>query len=392
MAGAQSTFNPGSASVPGTNATTPNATNATNPRIDRLNAELEAALLRELSQTWHDLNAMYFKDALRPPEIRLSDAGSRLGQFDPRLRTIEIGRSVVLDHSWGVVIEVLKHEMAHQYVNECIGCTDDSSHGPHFQNVCARLGIDPRASGLPSASSCDAATDGRDMRVLQRVVGLLALAQSANIHEAQVAAATAQKLMLKYNIELATGDARRAYAFRQLGTPKGRISESERLLSTILGEHFFVEVIWVPVYRPLEKKRGQVLEICGTPENLEMASYVHGFLTAAAEHLWRQHKRDMGIRSNRERQTYLAGVMEGFREKLVREGEHHREQGLVWVGDPDLHGYYRKRHPRIRHIRSVGERRTAARGHGRAAGRNLVLHRGVTSGSTGGASPKLLGR
>ena len=36
------------------------------------------------------------------------------------------------------------------------------------------------------------------------------------------------------------------------------------LLGAILGKHFFVEVIWVPVYRPLEQKRGSVLEVCGT--------------------------------------------------------------------------------------------------------------------------------
>ena len=108
---------------------------------------------------------------------------------------------------------------------------------------------------------------------------LLALAESSNVHEAQAATSLAQKLMLKYNLDSAALGTRHGYGFRHLGVPSGRIIESERLLSVLLGEHFFVEVIWVPVYRPFEKKRGQVLEICGTPPNLEMASYVHAFLT-----------------------------------------------------------------------------------------------------------------
>ncbi len=361
--------------------------------LEQLRAELEAAVLRELRQTWHALNAAHFKGSLGVPEVRLSDAATRLGQFDPRLRTIEIGRALVFGQPWGTVVEVLKHEMAHQYVHEVLGYSGDSSHGPAFQDVCARLGIDGRAAGLPTKSNENGAGQGdRNERLLERIAGLLSLAQSSNVHEAQVAAATAQKLMLKYNLELAAHPTRRAYAFRHLGKPTGRVSEADRILSTILGEHYFVEVIWVPVYRPLEKARGQVLEICGTPSNLEMAEYVHGFLTAAADALWRAHKREMGTRSNRERRTYLAGVMEGFRDKLASEAKVHREQGLVWVGDADLEEYYRRRHPHIRHVRTMGERRTAARGHGREAGRALVLHRGIAAAATSEQGPKLLGR
>ncbi len=107
----------------------------------------------------------------------------------------------------------------------------------------------------------------------------------------------------------------RAYSFRHLGAPTGRVSEAERILATILGEHFFVECIWVPVYRPREGKRGSVLEVCGTPSNLEMAEYVHAFLSHTAERLWRSTRASRASR-NRDRRTYLAGVMTGFREKL----------------------------------------------------------------------------
>jgi hypothetical protein len=132
-----------------------------------------------------------------------------------------------------------------------------------------------------------------------------------------------------------------------------------------------------------------VLEICGTPANLEMAAYVHAFLTQAAERLWREHKRAENITGNRDRRTYLAGVMEGFRDKLASETKKHREQGLVWVGDADLEDYYRKRHPHIRHSRTAGHMRTDAHVAGRSAGRRLVLHRGIDSSSTR-SSPALL--
>jgi hypothetical protein len=354
----------------------------------KLSAELEAALLRELQASYQDLNAGYFRRKLRLPNFRLSDNLRRLGQWDPARRSIEVSRPLLMQEPWGVVLEVLKHEMAHQYVHEVLGRSTEPAHGPAFRELCERLGIDGRASGLPKGG--DGAPERRGhLKILERISQLLALAKSTNVHEAEAAMSLAQKLMLKYNIDEAALGSKRGYSFRHLGTPSGRISESGRLLSIILGEHFFVEVIWVPVYRPLEGKRGQVLEICGTLENLEMAAYVHAFLTDAAERLWLEHQRSSGIRGNRERRTYLAGVMEGFRDKLQAEARKEREQGLVWVGDADLSAYYRKRHPHIRHTRAMGNERTAAHGAGRSAGRRLVLHRGISSGPAHG-SPALL--
>jgi hypothetical protein len=351
----------------------------------RLTVELEVALLRELRTSYDELNHSYFKRALRPPEIAISDSTRRLGQWDLARRRIELSRSLFVKESWGTVLEVLKHEMAHQYVHEIVGRIDEPSHGPAFREVCERLGIDARAAGVPDAPA-DEARDGREqhVKVLERIAQLLALAQSTNVHEAHNATSLAQKLMLKYNVESAALGARGGYEFRHLGAPSGRITESERLLSIILGQHFFVEVIWVPVYRPLEKKRGHVLEICGTRPNLEMASYVHAFLSRAAENLWSEHKRVNGIKGNRDRRTYLSGVMDGFRDKLQAETKQHREQGLVWVGDADLSKYFRKRHPHIRHTRAAGPARNAAHGAGRSAGRRLVLHRGMGDGPSAG--------
>ena len=363
----------------------PHSTPPTEARA-RLAAELEAALVRELRTAYNDVNAIFFKRMLRPAAIELSDVASRLGRWVSDLRTIEIARSLVVEKPWGVVIEVLKHEMAHQYVYEALGITDETAHGPAFRDVCARLGIDAGASGVPAAGerSIDEA------RVLERIARLLALAESANVNEAQSAMNAAQRLMLKYNLESAATKAPRDYGFRHLGKATGRVTESERLLGAILGKHFFVEVIWVPVYRPLEGKRGSMLEVCGTAANLEMAAYVHAFLTHSADHLWGEHQRAKRIRSNKDRRTFLAGVMAGFLEKLDQQRVAHKQEGLIWMKDADLDGFYRKRHPHIHHVRMTGNQRTEAHAHGREAGRNLVLHRPVTGGPSG--SVKLLSR
>ncbi|WP_437591148.1 SprT-like domain-containing protein [Sorangium sp. So ce1000] len=360
----------------------------------RLSAELEAALVRELMAAYQSLNYTHFRRKLRPASIELSDAASRLGRWISEARAIEISRPLVLAQPWGIVIEVLKHEMAHQYVHEVLGVRDEAAHGPAFREVCERLGIDAMASGMPAtgrspadpggAAGGDGATPEAsvDARILDRIARLLALADSPNENEAQAAMSAAQRLMLKYNLDVAKARAARQYGFRHLGAPSGRVGETERIVGGILGKHFFVEAIWVPVYVPLEGKRGSVLEIVGTPANLEMAAYVHAFLHHTAEQLWSEHKRTHGVRGNKDRRTYQAGVMLGFLEKLNAERKVSAEQGLVWVRDADLDGYYRTRHPHVQHLRHAGNQRTAAHAHGREAGRRIVLHRPM-QGATG---------
>jgi hypothetical protein len=360
--------------------------------LPELTAQLEAALLRELTATYKHLNWTYFRDRLCLPLLELSRAESRLGQWARGTRTLELGRAFVLRASWGSVVEVLKHEMAHQFVDEVLGVVDEAPHGPAFRSVCKTLGIDHRSRGVPRASDGSpaesaggaSATDDAEARLAARIAKLLALAESPNQHEAEAAAAAAQRLMLKHNLERTSRAAPSDYSFRHLGRPTGRVTEAERILARILSKHFFVEVIWVPVYRPLEGKRASVLEACGTESNLRIAEYVHDFLMHTADALWASHKAAQALRSNRDRRTFLAGVMAGFAEKLDGERRESAASGLVWKGDGDLHAYYRSRHPRVRMVRSAGQRRNEHFAHGKAAGKGIVLRKGVEGGPSSG--------
>ena len=103
--------------------------------------------------------------------------------------------------------------------------------------------------------------------------------------------AAAQRLMLRHNLD-AVGRIRRRVPLATSARRRDASSEHERLVAMILGKHFFVEAIWVPVYRPREGKRGSLLEICGTPSNLAIAEYAHGFLHGTAERLWSDHKQE----------------------------------------------------------------------------------------------------
>ena len=340
-----------------------------------LTAELEAMLLRRLHFEWEQINWALFGDAMRAPLLLLSDRAGQLGAWNPVERSIALQRAMVLTRPWPETLETLKHEAAHQFVHEVLK-VDEAPHGPVFRRVCRERGIDHRATG---AGTPDPDADPVQARVVARVQKLLALAESGNRHEAELAASTAQRIMLKHNLEVvrASPDAADDCDHLWLGQPTGRVQLHERTLGALLVEHFFVEAIWIPVYRPHDGKRGTVLEICGRPENLAMAEYVHAFVLRTIERLWKEHKRAMGIRSNRPRRSFLAGAVAGFSDKLAAGKRKTDREGLIWVGDASVGEYFGRRHPRTRSTgrSTTGDRRAYAEGH--SAGRQIVLSRPV---------------
>jgi hypothetical protein len=341
----------------------------------RLSVALEAAALRAIRTTYADLNATFFKERLKRPTLELSDTTVRLGRWVREGRRIELSRTLLAKYGWGALVEVLKHEMAHQFTDEVLGAVDESAHGPTFRKTCEERGFDGRAAGIPESGPA-----AGHAPVLDRIAKLLALAESANEHEAQAAMNAAQRLMLKYNLEELTHGKSAGCSYRHLGRATGRVSEAERVLANILAAHFFVDAIWVPVWRPEDGKRGSVLEICGRLENLELAEYVYSFLLNTASRLWMEHKKAHGIRGNADRRAYVAGVAAGFRAQLEEQARSNAKEGLVWVGDAAVGEYFHKRHPRVRWTRHVSSRGTSAHERGVEAGRRIVLHRGVKAG------------
>lgn len=349
-----------------------------------LHGEFASAALRALQASYRDLNHSLFGGALRPPVLKLSDSSKvRLGTWDPERRSIEISSQLLLDYGWGSAIEILKHEMAHQFVHEILAEHSEPPHGTAFRKVCRERGIDFRAAADPTAGDTQ-------HPVLDRIRKLLSLAQSSNEHEAQSATRIAQRLMLRHNIDQLNIERDDGYTHRQIGRITGRVSESESMLSTILQEHFFVDVIWVYAYRPRDKKYGRVIEVCGRSENIELAHYVYDFLMRTAEHLWREHKKVTGISSNRDRRVFAAGVMSGFREQLDSQQKEQVGSGLIWLGDPGLTNYFKRRHPKIRTTTRYENSGDPARAQGHNVGSKIVLHRGLSTSKKQGA-PKLLG-
>ena len=341
---------------------------------EALRAAQETLLIRELLEDWRMLNQELFGGVLHPPVFRLTSGSAVIGAWLQDGREMRLQREFATTHSWGRVVEVLKHEMAHQFVDEVLSVKDEGPHGRVFRSVCDQRGIDSRA--IESENDPSPASE-HTRGLINRIEKLLALAESDNQYEAEAAMERAQALMRTHNLRPAQPASARHYGFLQLGTPKARIFEPARQIAALLSQHFFVDCIWVSAFDWNTGRRGSVLEVCGTDENLAIAEYVYGFLWETAERLWQAHRERHNIRNQRDRRRFHTGVMRGFAEKLARSQVAAQEQGLVWIQDADLMAYFRRRHPRVRTVRRAGERSGAALEAGRSAGRQVVLNKPI---------------
>jgi len=344
--------------------------------VKRLSASLERALLRELGVWWAYLDATLFDGQMRPATLALGDTRRQLGRWERDTRTLVLSRRLVVEQPWGAVVEVLKHEMAHQFCDEVLGVHGEGPHGLTFRRVCAERGIDGAPTGTPTDGGAGSA---KRARVVARIQKLLALAESPEQHEAEAAMRAARRLLLAHNLSVAEAQVEPRYGWRQLGRPTGRVPTHERLLAGILANHFFVSCVWVQAFDVRSGKRGRQLEIAGTPENLEIAAWVRSYLLETGTRLWAAHKRERGISGNRDRRRFLQGVMVGFHEKLQAEAEACAERGLVWVGDAGLDGFVAQRHAHLRSGRRTTVTTDEAWQDGRAAGRQIVLRKPVSA-------------
>src|SRR5687768_13214555 len=79
------------------------------------------------------------------PVIQLFDSLTLWGQWNPMTRTILISRRLVSERSWYCVESILRHEMAHQWVNDVLG-SSAGDHGEDFEFACRKLGVPPEFS------------------------------------------------------------------------------------------------------------------------------------------------------------------------------------------------------------------------------------------------------
>jgi len=334
---------------------------------------------------WHRIK-------METPIIRIVDYKTFWGRWNPEQNTIEISRTLITSYPWHVVLDVLKHEMAHKYVSAFY--KDADRHGPYFKKACDSLGVPEwarSASGTLENNNAidwrnDTILDTTEDRMLQRIEKLLALAESANEHEASLAMQRVQEIYARYNVDRIKDKRPAKMVYSTITRGLKKISAAEAKIFSILHEFFFVEVIYLDSFNAAKGQSIKAVEILGTRENILTSEYIYHFLWNHLELLWQEFKKSHRV-SSKEKRSYQLGLLNGFSTKLKNQEiipVEMRSQTLTIKNmDLQLNEFTKMRHPSVSRTSTS---RSGVNGNtyhaGEARGKNINIHKGI-SRSTG---------
>lgn len=325
-----------------------------------------------LGREWDDVNDYYHLNLSRPL-IVLGDSKSKHGEWNPVTRTITIRRATIREYPWHIVIDILKHEMGHQYVTEFARC-GETEHGFQFRMACEKMGLPIWAVSATGDLPNDipdwrkSSLTEEETRLLDKTNKLLALAQSDNEHEAALAMQRVRELYAKYNLDQVEKRKEAKFVSWVLNFKSKRIEGWQSIILVILDKHFFVRTISFHEFDAADQVEYRAAEIIGKKQNVLMAEYVYQFLERTVHVLWEKHLgeepslRDVPHPTLRsEKRHFMIGVLDGFMKQL------NETSGYQWLGrtesdcksliktaDKELNDYYRRKYPRTFKIASSG--------------------------------------
>src|SRR5438128_2475810 len=328
---------------------------------------------------------------LLKPVIRIEPLGRDWGNWNPETRSITIAHRLIEHHPWDIVVEVLKHEMAHQLADERLGAYE-SAHGANFRHACRLLGV----ADWAASATCKLPPEIPNWRqrvltseeepLLNRVEKLLALAESSNEYEAALATERVRQLYAKYNLECLAAGSDSAYVHCVINRRRRRIESEDSAIFAILTAHFLVRAVFTSLYDAHDLCEYRVVELLGTRENVLMAEYVYHFLRHKLDTLWEEHRSRTGAAAAA-RRSYMLGVLSGFREKLdasaaltdAGPSSTETSQTLLKLADQQLETSVKTRYPRLTtRWWGTGCRDRDSYGAGVVDGGTITLQRGLT--------------
>ncbi len=319
------------------------------------------------------------------------------GQWDPGTRTIRLSQRLLDRYEWTTVVEILKHEMAHQYVTEAYPIKD--SHGKSFKMACEALGVVAwarTASGeLPDEipSWRTAKLSSETQRQIERMNKLLSLASSTNEHEAALAMERAQEISARHHLERLEQPQAAECDYWFVPFKKSRVDAPTKIIFSILRAFYFVRPIFTSYFDVKEFQTYKAYDVAGRPEDLQMAEYVYEFLVRTLENLWRDHQAKRGVAGSAKR-SYCMGVLAGFQAKLseaqAKRTAEPSSKAIIALDKKELADFLRYRYPVLASGSGIsgardGESYTA----GLSDGRNIVLSKPITTQN--GNQGRLLG-
>lgn len=153
-----------------------------------------------------------------------------------------------------------------------------------------------------------------EKHIIKRIQKLLNLAKGKNASEGEVknAMEMAQRLMTKYKISIANlgdsdGNSDIGIIHEEFFSRKGMLNPADTCIINILLRFYRVRVLTTNSFG----SKGMML--VGTPEDIEIAKYVHGYLRKTFFDCWNNYKKE---NRNADKTSYYRGLSYGIIERL----------------------------------------------------------------------------
>ncbi len=259
------------------------------------------------------------------PVFEISTSKKVMGAWYQNSKTIKISHYLILEYSWDVVINVLKHEMSHMLCTELFK-EHKCGHNQVFQKACILLNVPKKFRKASSDLSEDIikvclkdnlSEDGS--KIITKVKKLLALAGSENEHEAALAMQKACNIMTSHNIKQLEQDFKNGYDYLIITTGKKQLAAYRRSLCAILRDFFHVQVVCSTLYDPHSDTNFKSIELLGRTENISIAEHCYYFMENRLATLWSQNKNKWPGNKRTVRNSYYLGILHGFRQKMTQQ-------------------------------------------------------------------------
>jgi len=304
--------------------------------------------------------------------------GTDLGFFDASYYQIGINKKLIYTAKDSVIRDVLKHELAHYLTWLEHGIVQP--HGPEFKAICRKYKFpDEVALSKMNIEKANLSKEGDldSERVIEKVKKLLQLAQSSNVHEAELATMKANALLLRHNLDhITSNDDEPLYMDRVLLNCR-KDPKMSAIYSILV--HFFVR----PVFS--HGKGRCCIEITGTLTNVKLAVYVANFLELELENLWDVARKEYGFQGLRAKNSFFLGIAAGFDQKM-KASKHDLcaddKKSLILV-ERNLDVKIKQIYGKLSSSRTNHNSDDRANAVGIIQGRNLSIRQGLESSSKG---------
>lgn len=300
---------------------------------------------------------------VQPSFILFPDTGQRRnGFYRVGEGVIGLKESLFTHYEPGALKYVLWHEIAHQIVDQIFNVRDQvTPHGETFKRACDVLGIDSSATHTVDELN-SYFKSGKESSIIGKIKKLMDVSGRSE-EESQVFLNKANELLIRHNLSMKDiSGSDNLYLDRPVGKSYKRFPSYLYTLGKILRDFYNVEYIrsYSQVYTGKLKSSFKTettyhLELFGTPENLDLAEYIHDCVLANAEKFYQEFKNNPRRRKHEfakiSRAAFFTGVFQGFYNKLYESQKQVvkdievKENMLVSLDDPILKDNYRKHYP-----------------------------------------------